>query len=417
MDENTKLRLKLSRIYKYKKVLIQELSDLRKDLSNAVKRMYISESIPESQEFSTVFRDYEYIKLNRFIGEQINQLEKPLSGETEDIFESERENIQAIIDETVSQLSETVKKINSYITGISGDTDTVSVEKFLSTVRMKIISKIEKSITRELKPEIQKLKEKIDYIYRYENYSEIMGFLSSFEREVNLYLSQKGMEKISKIVEKHKKDFISEINIYMKKYIKSKKAQEKIVEEVSQALEEIDINRYSIHYSLPDIRKYFHNFSSSKSKIDIILSNLESPRFITIFLSGLVLFFGGLFAPVSETVKEITVLTGLSLTTYSFIDSAYFNRFYLRKYIKQIREGIKEEINSSLDRLIANIIQSITKTFIKIENITAVIIKRETKTVKGFENYLINLRNNIEKHIINISTIKKEFLYEISEEE
>ncbi|MDQ7055794.1 MAG: hypothetical protein Q9M89_04645 [Persephonella sp.] len=324
----------------------------------------MSESIPETGEFSAVFRDYEYIRLSKFISEQIGQLEKPISGETEDIFQSELENLQSSIDETISHLSETIKKINRFISNISGDTDSIPVEKFLSGIRLKILSKIEKSITKEIKPDLQKLKEKLDYIYRYESYSEIMGFLSSFEREVNLYLSQEGTEKIRKTFEKQKNEFISDIRLYLEKYIKSKSSG-KIIEEISQALNETGITRYSIHYSLPDIRKYFSSIASNQSKIDIILSNVESPRFIAIFLTGVFLFFGGMFAPFSETVRELTVLTGLLIIIYSFIDSAYFNRFYIRKYIKQVREGIKDEINSSLDKVITNILQSITKGLYK----------------------------------------------------
>ncbi len=417
MDEKINTRLKLSRIYKFKKLLIQELNDLRKELSSGVKKIYVSENIPESQEFSHFFRDYEYIRLNKFISEQINQLEKPISGETEESLQTEIENLKAIINEIVSQLSETIKKINHYITIISGDTNTISVEKFLSDMRIKISPKIERDINREVKPDIEKLKEKVDYIYRYENYSEIMGFLANFEREVNLYLSQKGMEKIQKIFESHKKEVITGVKQYLERYLKSKKTQEKIIEDILQTIEKVNINTYSIHYSLPDVRKHFSRYGSNISKIDIIMSNMESPRFITLFLTGLFVFFGGMFVPAFNTFKGIIILTGLLVAVYAFIDSAYFNRFYIRKYIKQIRENLKEEIHKSLDHLLESIKNSIIKTLIKIENLILPIIKKETRSVKDFENYLVVLRNNIEKYIINISHIKKEFEYEISEED
>ncbi len=416
MEDSINIRIKLSRVYKFKKLLIQELNELRKDLSTAIKNMYVSDSVPESSEFSRFFRDHEYITLNKIITEHITQLERPVSGETEEVYFSEVENLKTTIDDIVSHLSETVRKINKYIINISGGTEVIPVEKFFIRLREKIEKNIDREIQKEIKPDIENLKEKINFIYRYNGYSEIMGFLSNFEREVNLYLSQKGVEKLKKITEKQKEFFLSGVKEYLENYIKSKSTREKIIKEITQHIEEINVNRYTIHYSLPDIRKYFADMSKEMSKIDVIISNLESSRFITILITGIILFILGISLPFNTIIKELIAIAGLITAVYSFIDSAYFNKHYMKKFVKQVRENIKEEIIKSLDSFHTVIKNSIMKNFLKAENLAISVIKRETRTIKNFESYLVNLRNNVERHIINISTIKKEFEYEISEE-
>ncbi|NPA17080.1 hypothetical protein [Persephonella sp.] len=417
MGQDINLKIKLSRVYKVKKTLVQELNNIRKELSSAVKNIYTSDTIPESTAFATFFRDQEYIRLNKFLTEQINLLEKPLSGDTEEIFENEVENINRVISETTVALMETVQKINKYIQHLTGDSDNLPLEQYIAKIKYKLEKNIDREIKKEIQPDIAKLKEKLNYIYRYEDYSEIMNFLTAYEREVNLYLSQKGIEKISRIFSGYKENLLKEISRYLEKYIKSSETRKKVIEDVAKILEEIDINRYAIHYTNPDIRRYFSGLGSDLSKLDIIVANFESRRFIGLFITGLVLFLGGLFAPLPEGYKELIVLAGFTTGVYSFIDSAFFNRYYQKKYIKEIRDKIKEEVEKATDGLLVMIKERILKSSIKAENLIISLIKRETRLVKEFENYLVNLRNSIEKHVFVLTNIKKELEYELSEED
>lgn len=416
MDKETNLRLKLSRIYKIKKDLIQELNLIKKDLSNAVKNLPIIESIPESEEFGIFFRDFEYSRLNKMITEYVNLLEKPLSGDTEEIYYTEIENINSAISEAVSNLSKTVKKINEFIHKISGEEENLPFESYIANVKAKIDSMLDKEIKKEIKPDIEKLKEKFHFIYRYDDYNGIINFLKTYEREVNIYLSQKGTEKLSKIFEKYKNELFKEITKYIGGYIKSSKAKQKVIDEIKNSLDEIQLTRHVVHYTLPDIRKHFRDLGADQSRIDIIIGNLESPRFLGILAVGLGIFIIGLFLPLPEGIKELIVLTGFFISIYSFFDSAFFNRFYIKKYIKQVRENIKDDVEKSTEMLLSTMKEKILRSTIKAEQIAISIVNRETKTIKEFENFLINLRNNIEKHILVISNIKKDLDLELSEE-
>lgn len=416
MGKDINLRLKLSRIYKIKKDLIQELNVIKKDLSKTVKILPEIESLPESQEFGIFFRDFEYPRLNKLITEYVNLLEKPLSGDTEEIFNTEVENLNNTISESILNLSKTVKKINEYIQKISGSEETIPFETYIAGVKSKLSTMIEKEIKREVKPDIDKLKEKLHFIYRYDDYNEIINFLNTYEREVNIYLSQKGSEKLSKIFEKYKAELLKEITKYIEKYIKSNQTKQKVIDEIRQMLDEINIGKHSIHYQLPDIRKHFSGLSKEQGKIDIIITNLESPRFLGLFGMGLAVFVIGFILPLPEGLKEILVLSGFLIGIYSFFDSAFFNKFYIKKFIKQVRESIKDEVEKSTDLLLSGMKEKILKSSIKVENLLITIVNRETKTIKEFENFLVNLRNNIEKHILIISNIKKDLDLELSEE-
>ncbi len=416
MDKETNLRLKLSRIYKIKKDLIQELNLIKKDLSSAVKNLPVIESIPESEEFGIFFRDFEYSRLNKLITEYVNLLEKPLSGDTEEIYYTEIDNINSTISEAVSNLSKTVKKINEFIHKISGGEENLPFESYIANVKAKVNSMLDKEIKKEIKPDIDKLKEKLHFIYRYDDYNGIINFLKTYEREVNIYLSQKGSEKLSKIFEKYKNELFKEIVKYIGRYIKSSKAKQKVVDEIKNSLDAIQLAKHSVHYTLPDIRKHFRDLGADKSRIDIIIGNLESPRFLGILSAGLGIFVIGLFLPLPEGIKELTVLTGFFISIYSFFDSAFFNRFYIKKYIKQVRDNIKDDVEKSTEMLLSTMKEKILRSTIKVENIAISIVNRETKTIKEFENFLVNLRNNIEKHILVISNIKKDLDLELSEE-
>jgi len=417
MEQDINLKIKLSRVYKIKKKLVQELNALRKELSTAVKNTYVSETVPESVEFAMLFRDNEYIKLNKFLTQQINLLEKPLSGDTQELFETEIENVEKVLSETAEILMETVAKINRYIQNLTGGTEDIPLEQYIARIRQKLMKNVEKELKKEILPDIQKLKEKLEYIYKYENYSRIMDFLLSYEKEVNLYLNQKGIDKLSSIFKRYKENLSEEISEYMKKYIKSNETRKKVISEINKILEDIDINRNAIHYTFPDIKKHFSGFNNQMGKMDIIMLNLESKRFIAILLTGFLIFIGGLFLPLPEEIKRIAVLLGFTIGAYSFVDAAFFNKYYLKKFVKEVRESIKRDVEKSTDRLMDVMIDRIYKSALKAENLIISLIKRETRIVKEFENYLVNLRNNIERHIFIISNIKKELDYELSEED
>ncbi len=416
MGKDINLRLKLSRIYKIKKDLIQELNLVKKDLSRTVKTLPVIESFPESGEFGIFFRDFEYARLNKLITEYVNLLEKPLSGDTEDIYNTEIENINSTISESVSNLTKTIKKINEYIQKVSGSEEITPFETYLATVKAKLNNLVDKEIIKEIKPDVDKLKEKLYFIYRYDDYNGIINFLKTYEREVNLYLSQKGSEKLSKIFENYKTQLLKEITKYIGKYIKSSQTKQKVIDETRQMLDEINIDKHSVYYQLPDIRKHFAGLGKEQGKIDIIIGNLESPRFLGILGTGLMLFLIGFLLPIPEGLKEILVLSGFLISIYSFFDSAFFNRFYMKKFIKQVRNNIKEDVEKSTDILISFMKEKVLKSSIKAENLLNSVVNRETKTVKEFENFLVNLRNNIEKHILLISNIKKDLEFELSEE-
>ncbi len=416
MGKDINLRLKLSRVYKIKKDLIQELNLVKKDLSRTVKNLPVVESLPESGEFGIFFRDFEYPRLNKLITEYVNLLEKPLSGDTEDIYNTEIENINSTISESVANLTKTIKKINEYIQKVSGSEEITPFETYLASVKAKLSGMIDKEIKKEIKPDIDKLKEKLHFIYRYDDYNGIINFLKTYEREVNIYLSQKGSEKLSKIFEDYKTHLLKEITKYIGKYIKSSQTKQKVIDEIRQMLDEINIDKHSIHYQLPDIRKHFSGLGKEQNRIDIIIGNLESPRFLGILGTGLILFLIGFLLPFSEGLKEILVLSGFLISIYSFFDSAFFNRFYMKKFIRQIRNNIKEDVEKSTDILISFMKEKVLKSSIKAENLLISIVNRETKTVKEFENFLVNLRNSIEKHILLISNIKKDLDLELSEE-
>jgi len=416
MEKDINLRLKLSRIYKIKKDLIQQLNTVKKDLSMTVKNLPVIESLPESGEFATFFRDFEYPRLNKLITEYVNLLEKPLSGDTEEIYNTEIDNLNTTISESISNLSKSVKKINEHIQKISGSDEVTPFETYLANIKTKLNTMVEKEIKKEIKPDIEKLKEKLHFIYRYDDYNGIINFLKTYEREVNIYLSQKGSEKLSKIFEKYKTELLKEITKYIGKYIKSSQTRQKIIDEIRQMLDDISIGKHSVHYELPDIRKHFAGLGKEQSKIEIIIGNLESPRFLGILGAGFVLFITGFLLPLPEGIKEILVLSGFLISIYSFIDSAFFNRFYMKKFIKQIRDNIKEDVEKSTDLLLVMMKEKVLKSSIKAENLLISIVHRETKTIKEFESFLINLRNRIEKHILLISNIKKDLEFELSEE-
>ncbi|WP_457639213.1 hypothetical protein [Persephonella sp.] len=414
--EEINLKIKLSRIYRIKKELVQELNNIRKELSQYVKSMFISESVPESVDFATFFRDSEYIRLNKILSEHVNLLEKPLTGDTEDIFHQEVENINQVISEAAAELTKTVKAINRYIQNLTGEEESVPVEQYINRIKSVLEKDIERQLKRELMPDIQQLKEKLQYIHRYSSYQDILNFLKGYEREVNLYLSQKGMEKVSKAFNSYKESLFNEVSIYLKRYIKSSETRKKVLEEIKKSLDEVKINRHALYYTLPDVSRHFAQITSSLSMADIITGNLGSKRFIGLFTAGVAVLSAGFLIPSTE-VKVLTVLSGLALTAYSFLDSAFFNKHYLKKYIKEVREKIKEDVENSTDQLLSQIKKRILSSSKKAENLIITVIKRETRTVKEFENYLVNLRNRIEKHILNISNIKKELELELSEEE
>jgi DNA-binding ferritin-like protein (Dps family) len=417
MDRDINLKIKLSRIYRIKKDLISELNRLRSDLSEIVKNLHITESVPESAEFASVFRDFEYSRLSKLITEYVNTLEKPQSGEPEEIFEKEVENIKTVINGLSVELSKTVKRINQYIHKISGDGEELSLEKFIYRLRSSLEKSIDRELKKEIKPDLDKLKEKLHYLYRYEDYGSIMNFLKTYEREVNIYLSQKGTEKLEKIFRKYKEEFIKELSRYLSSYIKSQQSRQKIIQEVVEIFEDINIKSLHVVYTLPDVNKYFAGLAQNTGKLDIIVGNIGSPRFIGIALAGVIIFLSGFFVPLPEGVKEITVLSGLAVTIYAFFDSAFFNRYYMKKYIKEIRESIKEELLDSTDSILSKMKEKILRLSMKAESVIIASIKRETKAVRDFENFLINLRNAIERYIFKLSNIRKELELELSEED
>jgi len=323
MDRDINLKIKLSRIYRIKKDLISELNRLRSDLSEIVKNLHITESVPESAEFASVFRDFEYSRLSKLITEYVNTLEKPQSGEPEEIFEKEVENIKTVINGLSVELSKTVKRINQYIHKISGDGEELSLEKFIYRLRSSLEKSIDRELKKEIKPDLDKLKEKLHYLYRYEDYGSIMNFLKTYEREVNIYLSQKGTEKLEKIFRKYKEEFIKELSRYLSSYIKSQQSRQKIIQEVIETFEDINMKSLNVTYTLPDVNKYFLGLAQNTGKLDVIVGNIGSPRFIGIALAGVIIFLSGFFVPLPEGVKEITVLSGLAVTIYAFFDSAF----------------------------------------------------------------------------------------------
>ncbi|SNZ03362.1 hypothetical protein SAMN06265182_0361 [Persephonella hydrogeniphila] len=417
MDKNINLKIKLSRIYRIKKDLINELNRLRSDLSEIVKNLYTTESVPESAEFASIFRDFEYSRLSKIITEYVNTLEKPQSGEPEEIFEKEVENIRTVINGITVELSNTIKKINQYIQKISGNGEELSLEKFIYQLRSKLEKSIDRELKKEIKPDLDKLKEKLHYLYRYEDYGSIMNFLKTYEREVNIYLSQKGVEKLEKIFQRYKEEFIKELSRYLSSYIKSQQSRQKIIQEVIEIFEDINIKNLTVTYTLPNINKYFAGLAQNTGMLDIIVGNIESPRFIGIAVVGTLVFLSGFFMPLPEGVKEITVLSGLAIIIYAFFDSAFFNKYYMKKYIKEVRESIKEEILDSTDNILSKMKEKMIRLSMKAEAIIIASIKRETKAVRDFENFLINLRNAIERYIFKVSNIRKELELELSEED
>ncbi len=417
MASQAELKLKLSRIYKIKRQLINQLNSIKEDLNRYTKNIFIHNELPESIEFANFFRNTEYQRLNKLITEEINLLEKPISGETDEILKQEVKNIETVIKDLEKALHETINKINETIHRLTGSLEGLSIEQFIVKVRNNLDKKYSSVIQKEIKPDLDKFKEKLKYIYRYNSYDEIITFVKSFEREVNVYLHSDAMEKLREIFENYKKDYLKEIENYLSGVIKSRAVREKILSEIKKTMEETKIDKYSIYYTAPDIKKHFAEAQQDISRIDIILANMESKRFIILMVVGLVLFIAGMFLPFPEIVKIFIVLLGFSIGVYAFIDAAYLNKHHMKKFIEQIKENIEEDMEKSINKIVVLLQEKMVKSSIKIDNMLVVIFQRETKLIKSFEDFLITLRTSIERHIFAINSIKKELELELSEEE
>jgi len=132
---------------------------------------------------------------------------------------------------------------------------------------------------------------------------------------------------------------------------------------------------------------------------------------------GLILFISGMFLPFPEIVKVFIVLLGFGIGVYAFVDAAYINKHYMKKFIKQVKENIEDDIEKSIDKIVTTLQEKMIKSSMKIDNMLVVIFQRETKLIKSFEEFLIALRTNIERHIFGINSVKKELELELSEEE
>ncbi|NPA12447.1 MAG: hypothetical protein GXO45_00505, partial [Aquificae bacterium] len=241
------------------------------------------------------------------------------------------------------------------------------------------------------------------------------NFLKGIEKELNIYLAENGTEKINNVFKSYKQKLLDELASYLQVYIKSRDTRGKILEEIKKILENTDITKYKFAYTLPDVSKYFREVGGSISKMDIIVANFTSKRFLAFIFTGIALVVASLVISAPLLVKEIIALLGLVIVVAGFIDSAYFNKYYLRKFVKDVRGKIREDVEKSIDLIIPAVKSKIVKTLSTTENTIVSLIKRETKFVKEFENYLVSLRNRIEKHIFNISNIKKDLEYELSE--
>ncbi|WP_297454115.1 hypothetical protein [Persephonella sp.] len=417
MASQAELKLKLSRIYKIKRQLINELNNIKEDLNRYTKNIFTHNELPESIEFANFFRNTEYQRLNKLITEEINLLEKPISGETDEILKQEVENIEAVIKSIDKALYETIDKINDTIRKLTGSLEGLSIEQFIAKVRGNLDKKYSSRIQKEIKPDLDKFKEKLKYIYKYDSYDELLNFVKAIEREVNVYLHSDVMEKLKEIFEDYKNDYLKEIEDYISTVIKSRAVREKIISEIKKTLKETNIDKYSIYYTAPDIKKHFTEAQQDISRIDIILANMESKRFIILVTIGMVIFFAGMFLPLPEMVKALIVLIGFAIGVYAFIDAAYINKHYMKKFIKQVKENIEEDLKKSIDKIIPLLQEKMIKSSMKIDNMLVVIFQRETKLIKSFEEFLMALRTNIERHIFGINSVKKELELELSEEE
>ena len=417
MDSQAELKLKLSRIYKIKRQLINELNSIKEDLNRYTKNIFTHEELPESIEFANFFRNTEYQRLNKLITEGINLLEKPVSGETEEILNQEIKNIETVIRNSEKALYETINNINETIRKLTGSLEGLSIEQFIAKARNNLDKKYSSRIHREIKPDLDKFKEKLKYIYKYDSYDELVNFVKAMEREINVYLHSDAMEKLKEIFEDYKKDYLKEIEGYISSVIKSRAVREKILSEIKKTLKETKIDKYSIYYTAPDIKKHFAEAQQDISRIDIILANMESKRFVVLMVVGLILFISGMFLPFPEIVKVFIVLLGFGIGVYAFVDAAYINKHYMKKFIKQVKENIEDDIEKSIDKIVTTLQEKMIKSSMKIDNMLVVIFQRETKLIKSFEEFLIALRTNIERHIFGINSVKKELELELSEEE
>ncbi|WP_029522319.1 hypothetical protein [Persephonella sp. KM09-Lau-8] len=417
MDSQAELKLKLSRIYKIKRQLINELNSIKEDLNRYTKNIFTHEELPESIEFANFFRNTEYQRLNKLITEGINLLEKPVSGETEEILKQEIKNIETVIKNLEKALYETISNINETIRKLTGSLEGLSIEQFIAKARSNLDKKYSSRINREIKPDLDKFKEKLKYIYKYDSYDELVNFVKAMEREINVYLHSDAMEKLKEIFEDYKKDYLKEIEGYISSVIKSRAVREKILSEIKKTLKETKIDKYSIYYTAPDIKKHFAEAQQDISRIDIILANMESKRFVVLMVVGLILFISGMFLPFPEIVKVFIVLLGFGIGVYAFVDAAYINKHHMKKFIKQVKENIEDDIEKSIDKIVTTLQEKMIKSSMKIDNMLVVIFQKETKLIKSFEEFLIALRTNIERHIFGINSVKKELELELSEEE
>ncbi|WP_457641085.1 hypothetical protein [Persephonella sp.] len=397
---------KLIYIYELKSEIGNHLQELKKELTFIIETILrrISNGLDDFEKF---FKEKEYIDLNMFLSKYISILENPVLSKDSPgvLLIKEKDQLEKNLEKIINRLNFTKEKIEKYIEKGIWIQNQLSFHDYMKQVKKELEGNLEKAITRTLRNDIMKLKQKLKGIENINSYEDILNFKKQIESEINFYITHEIFPKVNNIFFNYKKDLAKKIDTYIQKASLNSELKEKLNEELSLVVEEFKIKPSQFFYSSPEINPSIFNYEKHFSEIEILKENISSVRFIVTFTIGLILTFIGILLS-SKSHGLVILGFGVLTVVYSFIDSIYFNDYFKKKYILSTKNRIKNEFEKSIDNLKDKIKENLIKLSDGYEKNIALIIKNETKDI---ENYLLTLNkihNIFERYIDKLQFYK-----------
>lgn len=411
---------------------LKQLYSYMDQTQNIVKKVYstLSKYIEETKNLSdkdevNIFlknlADNEFNKLYLYLKQNIETINTPIRVPKKGFDTIYKEKLEELIDTLnylKEKLNEIYKKLEDFQEKLhSKRAENVSFKEFILAEKTEIEDYLKLGVNRILDDKLNFFKEELEKIREIEEPHLVIKFLKEFEKNVNLFIKEQLFMNISGLNRSLKDTLLKKAENYVEKLGIPDQKKHVLLDNLKVFLENYEDIYPLIYFQIPQIsEKMFDADLEYSSLLDKFAENINSFRFLSIFLTGIILTLIGIYETLNSDVDMWMILSivGIFFIFGSLVDALFFNKKYKKVFLQKQEEILIQSLRKNLDEIkTALLLYFYEENQLLIDRINE-IINEELEVYSTGGKYLENMKNTIKSLRDEVYDLKSKIKTELS---